>query len=273
MSQKSKSILLAVALPVAFIASILLLNMFPFPELFNFKQYVMGAIGTLIAVWLSYVFLKKDNTSFSEIGLIWELKTPKRFFIGFLIGTTIAIVMITSIILLSDLKVVWKEGANVPMALFWIGAFFPLAFMEEIIFRGYSFIKLNKIVGLRLTQVIMAILFAYWHDASGATFTGQLMGPGIWALIFGIAAVWSDGLALPTGLHMAANVVQAVLGMKEDKYTIWVIDYQQEMTESMQAHTTMIGFMVQIALLILGVFMTEWYLRKKKRLEPNKYYL
>lgn len=273
MSPKNKSILLAIALPLVFIASIQLLNAFPFPELFDFKQYAMGVIGTLIALIISYLFLKKENTSFRTIGLVWESKTPKRFFIGFLIGTAIVLVMITSIILLSDLKVVWKEGADVSMALFWLGAFLPLAFMEEIIFRGYSFLQLNKVVGLRLTQIMMAILFAYWHDASGATLMGQLMGPGIWALIFGIATVWSDGLALPTGLHMAANVVQAVLGMKEDKYAIWVIDYQQEMTESMQAHTATMGFIVQIALLIVGVFMTEWYLRRKKGFEPNKYYL
>ena len=273
MRQKNKSILLAIALPLVFIASLQLFYIFPLPEETDLKGFLFGIIGSLIAVLLSYLLLQIDNASFKEIGLIWERETPKRFFIGFLMGTVLVFVMLAIIILCSDLHIKWKEGANVPMALFWLLAFLPLAFMEEVIFRGYSFIKLHKVFGLRLTQMMMAILFAYYHDASGVTFTAQLLGPGIWAFIFGIAAVWSDGLALPTGLHAAANVVQAILGMKEAQYAIWVVDYQQEMTVSMQAHTETVGLIVQVALLIFGLLLMEWYLRKKKGGTLNKYYL
>ena len=101
----------------------------------------------------------------------------------------------------------------------------------------------------------------------------QLMGPGIWAIIFGWAAVRSDGIAFPTGIHIAANVLQAVLGMKEDMYAIWNIEYTKEITPAMKSQTETIGIIIQILLLATGIILTEVYLRKKKNSSKNTYYI
>jgi len=39
-----------------------------------------------------------------------------------------------------------------------------------------------------------------------------ISGPGIWALVFGLGAAWSKGIALPTGIHVALNLSQQVVG-------------------------------------------------------------
>ena len=41
-----------------------------------------------------------------------------------------------------------------------------------------------------------------------------ISGPGIWALVFGLGAAWSKGIALPTGIHVALNLSQQITSMK-----------------------------------------------------------
>lgn len=269
---KTKSILLAIALPLLWTFTITFLFVLPFLPSEEYKWLIGGTFGSLLAWLLSYVFIKWDGFSFSQIGLIWQSDTLRKFFMGFLMGSAIAIVMLGLVILMADLTIERNTSADIPMAMFWLLAFLPLAFMEELAFRGYAFIKLNKMIGLRLTIIITSILFAYYHDASGSSFVNQLMGPGIWGIIYGLAAIWSDGIALPTGLHAAANVVLALLGMKEDQYAVWLVDYKTEATDAMQAHTDTVGIAVQLLLLAFGIFLTEWYLRKRKKSNTNVYY-
>ena len=77
---------------------------------------------------------------------------------------------------------------------------------------------------------------------------------------------------MPTGLHAAVNVVQAFFGLKQDKYeyAIWEIVYPTEVTDAMQAHTEIIGISVQFLLLAFGIFLTEWFLRKRNKQAVNK---
>lgn len=124
------------------------------------------------------------------------------------------VLMLFIVLNFTGLELIYNTNSNVASTLFWMLAFFPLAFREEIIFRGYAFIKINKNIGLWPAQILTAILFAWYHDFTGATFFNQLLGPGVWASIYGIAAVWLKGLAFPTGLHMALNVVLASVGQK-----------------------------------------------------------
>ena len=270
---KLKPILSAIALPLLWILSITIFAALPFSPLGNYKWVVFGIICSLIAWGLTYMFLKFDGLSFSQIGLTWQSDTFKKFFIGCLLGIAIAIIMLGIVVLFTDLTIERNAITNNPLTIFWLLLFIPLSFMEELAFRGYAFIKLNKAIGPRLTLIITSIIFAYYHDATGATFLTQLLGPGIWGIIYGLAAIWSDGIALPTGLHAAVNVVQAFFGMKPDKYqsAIWEIDFPTAMTDAMQAHTEIVGMSVQLLLLAFGIFLTEWYLRKQKQLSNEHY--
>lgn len=246
----------------------------PFPSMGNYKWFIMGIICCCTALGLTHLFLKFDGLSFSDVGLKCQTDTLKKFFFGCFIGTTIAVVMLGIVMLFTDLQIDRNTTAFNLWSISWLLLFLPLSLMEELAFRGYGFIKLNKLIGPRLTIIITSIIFAYYHDATGATFLTQLLGPGIWGIIYGISAIWSDGIALPTGLHAAANVVLAFLGMKQDKYqsAIWEINYPTVVTDAMQAHTYIVGISVQLLLLAFGIFLTEWYLRKRKKQTTNLYY-
>ncbi|MFT5751636.1 MAG: hypothetical protein ACI828_002316 [Flavobacteriales bacterium] len=89
------------------------------------------------------------------------------------------------------------------------------------------------------------------------------MGPGVWALIYAIAAVWFKRLALPSGLHMAINVVLAVVGQKDDRHDIWSIEYAVEATPNLIAQTENIVMILQVCILIIGIILSEYYRRNK----------
>lgn len=251
----------ALVLPVSFIGVLFILNTM---SILTLGKYGLGGIViTLVAILITFLALKKDKKTFRDIGFQWERKTPIRFTIGFFIGVFTAVLMLIIVVNFSSIEVVYNVNSNVPSALFWLLAFFPLAFMEEIIFRGYAFIKINKNIGLWPAQILLAILFAWYHDFTGATFFNQLLGPGVWALIFGISAIWSKGLAFPTGLHMTLNVVLALVGQKDGRHAIWNLEYATEITPGLIAQTESVALILQVCILVIAIILTEYYRRNK----------
>lgn len=263
MKKKYKIILTSLAIPLSWILSLKLFFMLPisFPE--DFKWFVGGTVGTLLAILITYLFSRYSKLSIRQIGLHWESKTPIRLFIGFLIGSLIALVMLWTILQLTDLEATRIENKDVLMAFFWMLALIPLAFMEEVAFRGLVLFNLEKTIGLRISLIVTSILFTYYHDLSGATFISQLLGPGVWGVIYGLSAIWSKGLAVPTGIHAGANMILASFGLKDSNYAIWMIDFSSAPSENTQSFTEMVGWNVQFFLLFIAIVLTEWYIRRR----------
>ena len=267
MKIKFIQVLAALILPISFIIILMCLNTMPLVPI-SMGTYDLGSIlMTGIALLITYFAIKKDKKTFKDIGFNYEIKTPVRFIIGFIIGLLITILILAIVIGFSSIEIIYNNDVSIPMVLFWLLVFFPLAFMEEIIFRGYAFMKIYKSIGLWPAQILTALLFAWYHDFTGVTFLNQLMGPGVWALIYGIAAVWSKGLALPTGLHMAINVVLALVGQKDERHAIWNLDYAKDVTPILQQQTDNIGVLSQVIILIIGIILTEYYRRNWSRID------
>ena len=148
----------------------------------DYYWFALGGFGTVSILIITWIFLRIGKTSFSEIGLKWEAQTSMRFGKGLLIGIGFSCIMLLTIIYFADLKIELTDNYDVPSFLFWSLAFIPLAFMEEVAFRSYPFIKLNKVLGLRLTQVIIAIFFAMYHYGEGDLIS-VFVGPGVWACV------------------------------------------------------------------------------------------
>ncbi len=261
MKTKFIQVLVALILPISFIIILVGLNAIPMPPI---SKYGLGGILlTAIAFLLTYLVIKKEKKTFKDIGFYLERKTPVRFTIGFIIGCLVTITMVAIVILFSNVELNHNSNSNIASVLFWLLAFFPLAFMEEIIFRGYAFMKINENFGLWPAQILMALLFTWYHDFTGVTFFSQLMGPGIWAFIYGLAAVWSKGLAFPTGLHMAINVVLALIGQKDDRHAIWHLEFATDVNPTINSQADNIGLGLQICILIVAIVLTEYYRRNK----------
>ena len=257
----------ALLLPFSFIIILIILNALPFIPLTTYG--LGGIVMTIVALLLTYLTLKKDEKKFKDIGLKFENKTPIRFTFGFFIGILITSLMFAIIINTTSIELNYNTNSNVLSVLFWLLAFLPLAFMEEIIFRGYSFTKITNKFGIWPAQIIMGLFFTWYHDFTGTTFLNQLLGPGIWALIYGISAIWSKGLAFPTGLHMAINVVIALVGQKDERHAIWNLEYTTDVSLELREHTDYIGLIMQLCVLALGIILTEYYRRSQLKLNQK----
>ena len=230
----------------------------------QFERYSYGIMGTIAAVIVTWIFTRTERKTFSDFGLNWTSRTLYRFFAGFLIGVGISGFMIGCTILFSNATVQNTNNHYLDF-LMWGCALLPLALMEEIAFRAYPFIKLNRAVGVWLSQIIIAILFALYHVAGGQSIISSFLGPGIWSFVFGAAVLLSGGIACATGLHFSVNLVLAALGFKQDFMPLWTISFPNHSTANI------VSIILQIMLLILGIAATAWYL-KTKNLTVKKHF-
>lgn len=92
-----------------------------------------------------------------------------------------------------------------------------VAIAEELLFRGFIFQRLVDGLGQWWAQLIIGGLFVLTHSTAleGAGALGYLAGVNIFiaSLMFGFAFIKTRSLAMPIGIHFAANFVQGgVLG-------------------------------------------------------------
>lgn len=261
---KINSLILSVSFVVVFIIVFMLLSQIKhfIPE--KFERYSHGIIGTIAALGTVWFFLKFEKKSLKSIGLKWENNTLKKFIVGLSVGLVLGSLMTLSQVMYSGMEITLSENYNIPLFLLWSSALIPLAFMEEVAFRSYPFIKLNKVFGLRITQIIIAILFALYHVMNGWSLGLAFLGPGIWALAFGLSAMYSDGISVPTGLHYGVNFVLALVSSQSGIEGIWIIDFPDNVSETVLKANENFGIGIQLALLVLCIIGTELYLRKKK---------
>lgn len=197
----------------------------------KFERYTHGIFGTIAAISTVWIFLRYEKKTFSDIGLIWQKRTLQKFKAGIVIGIVIGALMIYTQVLISGLQITLSDDYNISSFVIWSSALIPLAFMEEVAFRSYPFIKLNRIFGLRITQIIIAILFALYHILNGWSIGLSFLGPGIWALVYGLSAKLSDGVSMPTGLHYGVNLLLASMSSQNGINGIWTIDFPTEVSE------------------------------------------
>ena len=50
-----------------------------------------------------------------------------------------------------------------------------------------------------------------------------LIRAGVWGVTYGVAAYISQSLSVPHGLHIAANFIQAIFGMKDQVDSVWML--------------------------------------------------
>lgn len=263
MNKKITGSIKAILFCIVFMGVLMLASSLKYMLPLQYERYSYGIIGMAAAFLVTWLFLKFDKKRFANIGLQWEPATIKRFFTGFAIGLLISAAMMFSLFIFIGLKIELAKDYNIGLFFAWAMALLLLSYMEEVAFRAYPFITLKNAAGVWPAQIIIAILFALYHVAGGQSVASSFMGPGIWAFIFGWAALKSGGIAMPTGIHFAANLFQAAIGQKKDFNAIWQIQYAGELTPALQEKTAVAGNIVHLILLVAGVVLTQNVIKKK----------
>lgn len=134
--------------------------------------------------------------------------------------------------------------------------------MEEVGFRAYPVSILTDKTGIRITILITSILFAIYHIANGWSIQNSFLGAGVWGIIYGLAALYSKGISMPTGIHYAANLTTSAFGISNDDFNIWTLKQSNGMTLENYQSSQLVTIIPQISVFLLGVILMEWYIRK-----------
>ena len=231
-----------------------------FPGQLSRLAYGLG--GTAAALVATYLFLRLQQSSFAYAGLNWLTGSFRRFIIGLIIGGVTLAIMLTTLYILTEIQ--WKPNHLIFSSEIIIGyvAILPLAFMEEVAFRAYPFLLLQKRYGIWIAQIVTAVAFALYHLPGGNSLVGVLLGPGIWGLVFGLSAAWSRGIAVPFGIHVALNAGQMIMGMKGNDLAVWKLDMHEHTRDINLYSIDTIGLGMQLAILGIAIITTEMFRRK-----------
>ena len=227
------------------------------------ERLAYGTIGTGAAFLTTYLFLRFERKKFADIGLRFERTTINKFFIGVLIGIVLMGLMSVGVIFFSGFKVEVNKNGNFLNFLLLTLPLVPLAFMEEIGFRAYPLITLKEKAGIRTSIIVTSLLFALYHVVNGWTVANSFLGAGVWGVVFGLSAIHSNGIAMPTGLHYAANLTTSAFGISVNPSAIWILTQNDGSSlEGYQAspEATLIP---SVSLLIFGIICMGLFLRNK----------
>lgn len=227
------------------------------------ERIAHGTIGTFAALLTTLSFLKFDKKTFADIGLTFEKDFFKRFFSGVLSGIVLMGILSLSVIFFSDFKIEVNSHSNIFNFLLWTLPLIPLAFMEELAFRAYPLQLLKNETSVRSAIFITSILFALYHIANGWTMQNAFLGAGVWGIMYGLAAIYSNGISMPTGMHYAANLTTSAFGISESSSNVWILKSKDGLTLENYQSSQLITLIPQISLLLFAVICMEWYVRKK----------
>jgi membrane protease YdiL (CAAX protease family) len=152
----------------------------------------------------------------SELLGRFDLHWPRQLLFGIVVGA--AIMLLPGLFLRSFGYVRWQNGgATLDMFLSGLALSAGVAIAEELLFRGFIFQRLIDGLGEWPAQLILGGYFVLTHSAglSAAGNAKYLASVNIFvaSLAFGLAFVRTRSLAMPTGIHFAANATQGdILG-------------------------------------------------------------
>jgi len=169
----------------------------------------------LIALLMSWAFLKLDGQSLSSIGF-WpkDKKTVAVFFSGITIGITMLIVTFVLTILLTRDN--WRLNTRIDPIFVLITFLMCLwsAFIQEFVFRGYPFQELLKHYRPWVAQLLIAVPFGLMHinkEMEANDIILVMLSTGAGSVLFGLAYIKTKNLMFPIGIHLGWNYAQELI--------------------------------------------------------------
>lgn len=229
---------------------------------------LVGSIASLLTFLLTLLFVRWDGLDLHAVGAALSAHSMPRLLSGFIVG--LALVAFQDLLIYSGRHAHWVSVRPHPTAgyiLLALAAYSLVAVREELAFRGYPLRRLEHPWGIWLALLLTAAAFVLEHKVSGWTWPHALLGPSAGALLFGMAALATRGLAVPIGIHAAFNFGQWMMGQKEIP-GLW-----QPIVDAGYAHQTeVLGYIGYLAGTLLATF-AFWVLRNRytcSRLAPSQ---
>lgn len=253
-----KAILFSVLFTVGLIATSYVANLFPE----DLERLAYGILGSVTALLVTLAFIRFDQHKLIDIGLKPGGRTVVNFTGGFVTGLLIMGSLAYAVMYFSAVRVELNPTFNFWIFLLMVIQIFFLALMEEIGFRGYSLVLLRNTIGIRPSIFITSVLFALYHIANGWSIASSFYGPAVWGLVFALAAIYTKGIAAPTGLHFAANLTTSSFGEPGNSNSRWIMEstgIQSVKADGIHWET----ILPSISLLVFAIICIEYFIRRK----------
>jgi membrane protease YdiL (CAAX protease family) len=185
-----------------------------FPSEWN--QHLLLIVVIAITYGLTILFSRWEKLPLKMVGVVAHKSTLKKVVAGFVIGLLMASLQPLFIILLGNYKLSFNPSVSAYSVFFNFTLYTLVAIREELAFRGYPLFSLNYSFGLLTSLLIISVIFSLEHVAGGMTWVQAFLGSGTGAILFGLAALRTNGIALPIGIHAAWNFGHWCWGFKKE---------------------------------------------------------
>ena len=213
------SILFCLVFTLLFMALVFVKTMFPvLPE-----RWMHAIVGTLAAIATTIIFLRWQKQRWPDIGLQPDSQTLLRFFKGMVLGLLVMGGLAFGVMRIAAVEIVPNPESSVGHFLVSSLYLLPLAYLEELGFRGFPLETLRHKTSPWISIGLTSLLFALYHVAGGWSWSSAFYGPFVWGLIFGVCALQSKGIAMPTGWHYAGNLTTAAISATANPQSIWLM--------------------------------------------------
>jgi uncharacterized protein len=166
-----------------------------------------GIGSSLALVVLIRAFLRADRRPLADAGLGWHRRSPIRLAAGFAFGVVAyAGAVALASLAVGPIRVRIAESPSAGMIVLAVAGTIALVIMEELALRSYSLWTAVRAVGSVPAQLLVAVAFALLHVGYGWPLQTVLLGVLPSALLFGVGAVITGGLAMPIGIHLGMNI-------------------------------------------------------------------
>lgn len=217
--------------------------------------------STILTFLLVLIFTRWDKLKMNDVGIIPGKKSASRFSIGFVIGLLMAIMQVMIVLSFGHFQLNFVPEITMAEIVATLLLLILAGTREELVFRSYSLRSLSYSFTPFLALVIISVIFIIEHLVAGDTWQNGILGAGTGAILFGLAALKTKGLAFPIGLHIAWNFGQWCLGFK-GRSGIWEVIVEKGYEANVQ-NIGMAAYLFVMGLAITGICI---YYRKEKLL-------
>jgi membrane protease YdiL (CAAX protease family) len=180
----------------------------------QFKDQVMLVIAVGLTFGLNLLFVRWEGLSLQDVGLVPNRSSIFRVCVGFLLGLILATLQALLTSAFGHMQLIRSPASGVLYVFGYFLLYLFVACREELAFRAFPLRSLVNVLGSWRGQLIIALIFSLEHLISGMDWKMAIFGSGTGAILFGIAALKTKGIALPIGLHAAWNFGQWSWGFK-----------------------------------------------------------
>lgn len=175
-------------------------------------------VGVMALIPLTWVAARLTGHNSAALGFDLRARRLLQFCAGLALGAAMVLTVCLMFRLFSPFH--WEPNPKAASAVLITGLtfYFKSSLLEELLFRGYCFLRLREWLGVPTTQALIAIAFALYHVANvGMPLVPALLLPGVASLLFGYAFLRSEGVILPVAMHAAWNYTQEQLGISSGR--------------------------------------------------------